>query len=164
MKVHIICYVTAELPNVGKTWFLRYGSKYFWPIKLRDSSKCKISRKKWGIKLHGFCFPPTCIGWHNFKIFEIFHGRKKSWKYGRRRNLDRGRCQEGVIDSNLTFSSEFYIIYHGKKIFEKGFFIYNTIFLLGNISTYMHLMDSKDVVYSIQYLWEKQFSLRFPNS
>ena len=83
MKVLIICYVTVELPNVGKIWLLRYGLKYFWPIKLRDSSKCIISKKEVRDQVAWFLFLSHWIGWHNFKIFEIFHGKKtvlKIWE------------------------------------------------------------------------------------
>ena len=88
MNILIICYVTVELPNVGKIWSLRYGLKYFWPINLRDSSKCKISRKKWGIKLHGFCSPPIVLGDTTLKFLKYFTGRKQFWKYGRGTKLD----------------------------------------------------------------------------
>ena len=167
MKVHIICYVAPELPNVGKIWFLRYGSKYFWPIKLQGSSKCKISRKKWGIKLHGFCTPPILLDNTTLKLLKYFIWRKKFWKYGRGRNLDRGRWQGRVVDSNLTFSSEFCVLYHDKKNIWERFFHLKRHFsprkhfnlhacIIIDLFSKEDLMDSKDIfVYSIQYLWQK---------
>ena len=35
---------------LAKFWFLSYGSKYCWPVKLQDPLKCNIPRKKWMMK------------------------------------------------------------------------------------------------------------------
>ena len=35
-KVYIICCIFAQIPYLRKMWFLRYGSKYSWTIKLQD--------------------------------------------------------------------------------------------------------------------------------
>ena len=38
------------VPQLGKFWFSSYGPKSCQPIRLQDSLKCNISRKKWIIK------------------------------------------------------------------------------------------------------------------
>ena len=36
VKVYIICCILAQIPYLGKIWFLRYGPKYSLPIRLQD--------------------------------------------------------------------------------------------------------------------------------
>ena len=36
-----------RISYLAKFWFSSYGPKCSWPIKLQDSLKCNISRKKW---------------------------------------------------------------------------------------------------------------------
>ena len=43
MKVYIICCVVTQIPYFGKIWFLRYGPKFSWSIRLQEYY---ISRKK----------------------------------------------------------------------------------------------------------------------
>ena len=45
MKTNIIN-ISPPISFLAKLWFLSYGGKYCWPIKLQDSFKCNISRKK----------------------------------------------------------------------------------------------------------------------
>ena len=45
MKVYIICYVPAQIPYLGKFWFLRYTPKCSQPIRLQDFLINHISRK-----------------------------------------------------------------------------------------------------------------------
>ena len=33
---YINCRILAQISYLGKTWFLRYGPKCFWPIRLKD--------------------------------------------------------------------------------------------------------------------------------
>ena len=50
LKWNIVIYISLQSPYLSKVWFLSYVSKCFWPIRLQDSSKCNISRKKWETK------------------------------------------------------------------------------------------------------------------
>ena len=50
LKLNIVIYISLQSPCLSKAWFLSYVSKCFWPIRLQDSSKCNISRKKWETK------------------------------------------------------------------------------------------------------------------
>ena len=36
MKVYTICCILAQIPYLGKIWFLKYGPKCSWPIRLQD--------------------------------------------------------------------------------------------------------------------------------
>ena len=45
-KRHIISFLHAQVPYLGKRRFLSYKAKYSEPMKLRDSSISYISRKK----------------------------------------------------------------------------------------------------------------------
>ena len=46
MKTNIVIVISPPIPYLAKFWFLSRGSKCFQPIKLQDSLKCNISRKK----------------------------------------------------------------------------------------------------------------------
>ena len=50
MKNIIFIVISPQIPYLAKFWFLSYGPKCCWPIKLQDSLKCSISRKKWMMK------------------------------------------------------------------------------------------------------------------
>ena len=47
MKVYTVCCILAQIPYLGKIWFLRYGPKCSWPIRLQDFKINYISRRKW---------------------------------------------------------------------------------------------------------------------
>ena len=49
MKTNIAIDVSPQVPYLAKSW-LSYRPKCRQPIKLQDSLKCHISRKKWRIK------------------------------------------------------------------------------------------------------------------
>ena len=42
--------ISPPIPFLGKFWFLSYRAGCCWSIKLQDSLKCNISRKKWMMK------------------------------------------------------------------------------------------------------------------
>ena len=46
MKTDIVIDISSPVPYLAKYWFSSYGSKCCWPIKLQDSLKFNISRKK----------------------------------------------------------------------------------------------------------------------
>ena len=50
MKIVIVIDISLLIPYLAKFWFSSYWPKYCWPIKLSDSLKYKISRKKWLMK------------------------------------------------------------------------------------------------------------------
>ena len=50
METNIVVDISLSIPYLAKFWFSRYGSKCCQPIKLQDSLKCNISRKKCMIK------------------------------------------------------------------------------------------------------------------
>ena len=50
LKWNIVIYISLQSLYLSKVWLISYLSKCFWPIRLQDSSKCNISRKKWEIK------------------------------------------------------------------------------------------------------------------
>ena len=47
MKTSIVIDIAAPIPCLAKLWFSNYGPKCCQPIKLQDSLRCNISRKKW---------------------------------------------------------------------------------------------------------------------
>ena len=47
---NIVIGISPPIPRMAKFWFYSYGSKCCWPIKLQDSLKCIIPRKKWTTK------------------------------------------------------------------------------------------------------------------
>ena len=50
MKANFIIGISPPIPYPTKFWFSSYRPKCCWPVKLQDSLKCYISRKKWMIK------------------------------------------------------------------------------------------------------------------
>ena len=50
MKTNIVFDISPPIPYLVKLWFSIYEPKCCQPIKLQDSLKCNISRKKWMIK------------------------------------------------------------------------------------------------------------------
>ena len=56
METNIVVDILPPIPYLAKFWFLvkfwflSYGPKWCQPIKLQDSLKCNISRKKWIMK------------------------------------------------------------------------------------------------------------------
>ena len=46
----IVIDILPPIPYMAKFWFLSFGPKYCWLIKLQDYLKCNISREKWMIK------------------------------------------------------------------------------------------------------------------
>ena len=50
METDIVVDIPPPIPYLSKFWFLSYGPKCCQPIKLQDSLKCNISRKKWMMK------------------------------------------------------------------------------------------------------------------
>ena len=50
MKTNKVIDISLSIPSLTKVWFSSYGSKCCWSIKLQDSLKCNVSRKKWMMK------------------------------------------------------------------------------------------------------------------
>ena len=50
METNIVVDVSLPIPYLEKLWFSSYGPKCCQPIKLQDSLKSNISRKKWMMK------------------------------------------------------------------------------------------------------------------
>ena len=50
MKTNIFIDISPPIPYLVKFWVSSYGPKCCQPIKLQDSLKCNISRKKWMMK------------------------------------------------------------------------------------------------------------------
>ena len=50
METNIFVDISPPTPHLGKFWFLSYVPKCWKPIKLQDSEKCNISKKKWMTK------------------------------------------------------------------------------------------------------------------
>ena len=46
METNIVVDISPSIPYLAKFWFSSYEPKYCQPIKLQDSLKCNISRKK----------------------------------------------------------------------------------------------------------------------
>ena len=43
MRVFIICYIPVQTPYLETIWFLRYGSKYYQPIRLQGYKNLKLT-------------------------------------------------------------------------------------------------------------------------
>ena len=50
IKTNIVIDISSPVPFLAKIWLSSYGPKCCQPIKLQDSLKCNISRKKWMMK------------------------------------------------------------------------------------------------------------------
>ena len=50
METDVVVDVSPPIPYLKKFWFSSYEPKWCQPIKLKDSLKCNISRKKWLMK------------------------------------------------------------------------------------------------------------------
>ena len=50
MEANIVVGISPPIPYLKKFWYSSYGPKCCQPIKLQDSLKCNISRRKWIIK------------------------------------------------------------------------------------------------------------------
>ena len=50
MKNNIVVDISPVIPHLEKFWFSSYGPKCCQSIKLQDSLKCNMSRKKWMMK------------------------------------------------------------------------------------------------------------------
>ena len=50
METNIVVDISPPILYLAKFWFLSYGPKCCQPIKLQDSLKCNISKKKWMTK------------------------------------------------------------------------------------------------------------------
>ena len=50
MEINIVVDIAPPILYLAKSWFSSYGPKCCQPIKLQDSLKCNISRKKWMMK------------------------------------------------------------------------------------------------------------------
>ena len=50
MKTDIVIAISPLIPYLAEFWFSSYGLKYCWSVRLQDSLKCNISRKKWIMK------------------------------------------------------------------------------------------------------------------
>ena len=50
MKTNKVIDISLSIPSLTKVWFSSYGPKCCWSIKLQDSLKCNVSRKKWMMK------------------------------------------------------------------------------------------------------------------
>ena len=50
METNVVADISPPIPYLEKFWFSSYGPKCCQPIKLQDSLKCNISRKKWMMK------------------------------------------------------------------------------------------------------------------
>ena len=51
METNIVVDISTPDPYLAKFWFSGYWPRCCQPIKLQDSLKCNISRKKWMMKL-----------------------------------------------------------------------------------------------------------------
>ena len=65
MKVFVNCCLLGQISNFEKFWFLRYGPKSCWPIRLQDCKINYISTTKW---------------WKNFFEKNFLHGHTNSLK------------------------------------------------------------------------------------
>ena len=70
-------FMLEQISYLGKFWFLRYGSKRYWPIRLQDFSinrrtlKLAVSHKE--INETGFwCVTPTVFSGMAHQVFLIF--------------------------------------------------------------------------------------------
>ena len=52
---NIVVDISPLITFLAKYWFSSYGLRYCQPIRLQDSSKCNISKKKWWWKLFFAC-------------------------------------------------------------------------------------------------------------
>ena len=94
MKMHIICYVPAKIPYLGKFWFLKYGPKSSQSIRLQDFLINYISRtNKW----NSLIFLHVDTNSHKLKV-----DQKKFW-IGVARN---GSGQSGHRTLKLAVSQE----------------------------------------------------------
>ena len=50
-KTNVVIDISSPVPYLAKLWFSSCGPKCCWPIKLQDSPKCNVSRKKGMMKL-----------------------------------------------------------------------------------------------------------------
>ena len=50
MKSNTVIDILSPIPYLAKFCFSSYGPRYYWPIKLQDSLKFNISRRKWMMK------------------------------------------------------------------------------------------------------------------
>ena len=50
MEINIVVDISPPVSYLAKFWFSSYGPKCCQPIKLQDSLKCNISKKKWMMK------------------------------------------------------------------------------------------------------------------
>ena len=50
MKTNIVIDISLQIPYLVNFWVSSYEPKCYQPIKLQDSLKCNISRKKWTMK------------------------------------------------------------------------------------------------------------------
>ena len=50
METNIVVDISPPIPHLAKFWFSSYEPKCWQPMKLQDSLKCNISRKKWMMK------------------------------------------------------------------------------------------------------------------
>ena len=50
MKTNKVIDISLSIPSLTKVRFSSYGPKCCWSIKLQDSLKCNVSRKKWMMK------------------------------------------------------------------------------------------------------------------
>ena len=55
MKTNIFTDISPPMSYLPKFWLLSYRPKRCWPIKLQDSLKCNISRKKWMMNFFMAC-------------------------------------------------------------------------------------------------------------
>ena len=51
-EVHIISCILAQIPHLGKIWFLRYGPKSSRPVKLKKPDFLHVDTNSWKLKVH----------------------------------------------------------------------------------------------------------------
>ena len=93
MKTIIVIDISPPITYLVKFWFSSYGPKCCWPIKLQDSLKCNMSKKKWmmkfifGLKRNNKIFCKVIL---SFWVCAARHAQTtKNWKFAYLCNISR---------------------------------------------------------------------------
>ena len=118
MKNSIVTDISLQIriTYLAKFWFSSYGLKCCWPIKLQDSLKCNISRKKgknevyfWHVEkhLHLILLYCVCLARHNqstqnTKLAYLCNISRKTWAM--KFFLPPGKCKSFLQGGSIILN------------------------------------------------------------
>ena len=108
-KVILLMIFHQQIPYLAKFWFLSYGPKCCWPIKLQGSLKCNILSKKRVMFIFGIHIEVFYMLIQSFWVCVVRHAQSAKNKFVYVSNISRKILKMNMIFCLQKNTKVFYI-------------------------------------------------------